>query len=219
MTGSEKKIGMLGLAVGSNQYYLTRLRDLYAEKYGLETECAIDIIETDFDAINQHLPDQFEHLVPMLKRYVDIAEQSNITHLLLPNFTLHQTMDRIATDIVLAHPLRHCIEHLEAQNITKVYIFGSAHTMRSAYIIDALHEKGIAVIAPSVQDSGTIDDFRKRVYQEKETTSDIASYKALAKQYAETEPIIIACSELSMYAPRQISGIIDLADLQINSII
>jgi len=126
MAEAKKKLGMLGLASGSNRYYLDRWRTLVAEKYSSEKEYHIEVIETDFPEINQHLPDQFEYLVPILNTYISKVEQEGITHLLLPNFTIHQTIDRLNTRIYVAHPLRLCIEYLQKNNIKSVYIFGSA---------------------------------------------------------------------------------------------
>ena len=214
-----KKLGMLGLASGSNRYYLDRWHTLFAEKYGSEKECLIEVIETEFPEINQHLPNQFEYLVPILNRYFSMLEKKRITHLLLPNFTIHQTIDHLDSNMYVAHPLKLCIKHLHKLQIKSVYIFGSAYTMQSEYIIESLASEGIVALPPSVGDMKQIDEFRKTVYHENENSDDINHYRALAKKYSDTLPVLIACSELSMYAPHDSNGIIDLADLQIKAII
>jgi len=223
MSNSEKKIGMLALSKGSNLYYLKRLQVLYKRKYQTEQDCVIEVIDTDFETINNNLPDQFDNLSPILSKYFEEANQRGISQLLLPNFTLHQAVDHLdiksPIQIEVAHALNLCLQYIDTHDIQKASIFGSAYTMESPYIMNPLLERGIEILPKSESENKSIDQFRKTVYAQKERPDLIDQYQTLVKTYARISVVLIACSELSMYCPYELDNVVDIADLQIDYLI
>ena len=53
------------------------------------------------------------------------------------------------------------------------------------------------------------------MYDKKETPIEIGDFQNLAKKYADENPVVIACTELSLYASKTNSSCIDMANLQI----
>ena len=165
---------MLGMAKGSNQYYMERLQALYAQKYGTEKKCPIEVVQTDFSQINAHLPNQFEYLNPLISEYTSIAEGRGIAKLMIPNFTIHESIDQINPDIEIAHPLQLCTEYLLREKVKSVIVFGSLYTMSAKYLSTALESVGVKIKTTSKVDAEKIDQFRRDVYNTIETPQTVS---------------------------------------------
>jgi len=211
------KHGILALAADSTHYYLERIHALHQQKYGKGACPSFTTIETNFPIINQFLPDQFEKLVPIMKSYLAQASLAGIRKLLLPNITLHETIDKINHGLEIAHPITACLKVLKSRSINEVIIFGSLYTMTSPYFSQALEHQNIHVIKLPSLDANRVDSFRKLVYAHQATDQDIRYFQQLLHMYSHQTSVLIACSELSQYASANSVNIIDLADLQILS--
>ena len=68
---------------------------------------------------------------------------------------------------------------------------------------------------PSKEDQDWIDDFRKSVYSQKSSSEETLKFQQLIRKYSSKSPVIIACTELSLFSLKNDSSCIDMADLQI----
>ena len=89
-------VGLLSLGCRSVQFYNEQMRAIYSEKKSLKSHLAPTNITSDFNAINSHLPNQFEYLEPLLQKNIDLAVKEKVSVLIIPNITLHETLDRLA---------------------------------------------------------------------------------------------------------------------------
>ncbi|MFT7336501.1 MAG: aspartate racemase, partial [Porticoccaceae bacterium] len=61
-----------------------------------------------------------------------------------------------------------------------------------------------------------IDEVRNRVYSETETVEFIQDYHLLIEKYTTNNPVVLACTELSVFNPKNNNkNILDMAQLQI----
>ncbi|HCY80239.1 MAG TPA: hypothetical protein DHV22_00810, partial [Xanthomarina gelatinilytica] len=89
----------------STLFYLDALNKAYHEEEQGYSTCPFILYNTDFNSINPYLPNQFKKLLPTLKNYLRNLEKLPISHLLVPNITLHEVMDKLDTNLKIIHPL------------------------------------------------------------------------------------------------------------------
>ena len=207
--------GVLGLGEASTAYYLNQIHQKFNEANQVFSTCPLLLYQVDFQEINPFLPDRFEELIPRVTEYLNKISELGISKLLVTNITLHETLDQITHSIELCHPVQLTIEHLIKNRISEVFIFGTLYTMNSEYLKRNFSEAGIKIILPESEDQFWIDDFRKKVYKKESTENEIAAFQNLIKKYVKQKPIVIACTELSMYCLKNEDHCIDMADLQI----
>ncbi|MGO4818326.1 hypothetical protein [Flavobacterium sp. W22_SRS_FP1] len=88
--------------------------------------------------------------------------------------------------------------------------------MQSQYISSNFKAHDIEVELPSEEDRLLIDEVRKRVYSETETVEFIEDYHLLIEKYTVDNPVVLACTELSVFKPKNNNkNILDMAQLQI----
>ena len=207
--------GVLGLGEASTAYYLNQIHQKFNACNEVFSTCPLLLYQVDFQEINPFLPDQFEELIPRVIEYLNKISELGISKLLVPNITLHETLDQITHSIELCHPVQLTIEHLIKNKISEVVVFGTLYTMNSDYLKRNFSEAGIKVIPVESEDQLWIDDFRKKVYNKECTDYEVAAFKNLIKIYMKQKPVVIACTELSMYCLKNENHCIDMADLQI----
>lgn len=210
------KLAVLGLGSRSTSFYLSRLNAEFQEKKGGYSTCPLWLLNTDFNAINALLPNTSKQLDSIVNAYIKEIEQLDVEYVLIPNITLHETVDRLKINKKILHPIDLTISKIKENKWNKVVLFGSLFSMKSTYISDAFKAEGIAVIAPSEKDMEFIDSVRKEIYNEAETEDLIKAYHLLINQYATNTPVIIACTELSILKPNGHKHLLDMADVQIN---
>ena len=215
MKNSLPSRGILGLGKESTLYYLNEIQDKFKENNHSYSTCPFLMYQVDFQEINPFLPDQFSMLIPKLKGYLDQISKLGITKLLVPNITLHKTLDQIDFPIQFCHPVDLTLKELVKRNCSEIFLFGTVYTMNSTYMSRKFSVQNIKILVPSTKDQHEIDEFRKVVFEKKETAADILHFQNLVKKYSEQNPVIIACTELSIYAPKNSPNCIDMADLQI----
>ncbi|QRM90261.1 hypothetical protein FG167_13785 [Lacinutrix sp. WUR7] len=215
----ETKLAVLGLGSRSTLFYLSELNRLYNQAKGGYSTCPFVLLNTDFNAINVLLPNPSEELDAVLKTYISEIETYNLQQILIPNITLHETIDRlhIAKDVL--HPVNLSIKKIKANNWNKVVLFGSLFSMHASYIKNQLLANGIEVALPTQEDMEFIDDVRKQIYNETETTELIEKYHSLINSYSTNNPVIISCTELSILKPKGNNNVLDMADVQIEEAI
>ncbi|WP_366185882.1 aspartate/glutamate racemase family protein [Flavobacterium ovatum] len=212
---SKATVGLLGLGSRSTLYYIKELNRLYNQKKGGYSTFPFVMLNADFDTINPLLPNTSEALDTVVQTYIDELEKLSITTILIPNITLHETIDRLDVQRKILHPLALAVEKIIEQEWSTIVLFGSLHSMESNYIRSYFNAKGIEVQLPSQEDRLFIDDFRKQTYSETETPNLIASYHSILNKYTKIFPVVLACTELSILKPTDNNRIIDMAQLQI----
>ena len=208
--------GVLGLGSVSTQYYLGEIQRKFKEKNKEFSTCSYLLYQIDFQAINSFLPDHFSILKPKIDSILNQILSLGISKLLVPNITLHETLDKIESPIKLYHPVNLTIDYLIKNKTSKITLFGTLYTMNSDYLNQKFSEKSIEVIIPSERNQAFLDKFRKSVYNQDFTINQITVYQDLIKEYSRTNPVVIACTELSVFSLKNNAFCIDMADLQID---
>ena len=202
-------LGLLYLGEDSSEFYLRKLTE-----FGFNE---VKVVHTNFTAINAQLPDNFKLLKNLLTPYLRQIDQENITRLIVPNITLHETLDVLdhSFKFKLSHPVLEGIRALKKNGVRKVVLFGSLHTMQGGYIKRQFETDNIKTMTPIKQDMLYIDEIRKKVYDGSIKDSEIEAYVSLIYKYQQTSPVVIACTELSiLQQPLKLSNVYDLSILQ-----
>ena len=207
--------GVLGLGEASNAYCLNQIHQKFNERNEEFSTCPLLLYQVNFQEINPFLPDQFEELILRVSDYLNKISDLGISKLLVPNITLHETLDQITHSIELCHPVQLTIEHLIKNRISEVVVLGTLYTMNSEYLKINFSEAGINITPPESEDQLWIDDFRRKVYNKETTDDEIAAFQNLIKKYMQDKPVIISCTELSIHCLKNEADCIDMANLQI----
>lgn len=215
MDNSIPQKGILGLGKESTSYYLNQIQIRYPLQNKEFSTFPHLLYQIDFQEINPFLPNQFSVLIPKLETYLSQIVKLGITKLLIPNITLHQTIDQMKFDFEICHPIALTAKYLQEQSFCKATLFGTHYTMNSTYLKKKFSDSQVEILVPSVEDQKWIDEFRTLVYLRNESLKDIAEFQNLIQKYSVDHPVIIGCTELSIYSPKNNSLCIDMADLQI----
>jgi aspartate racemase len=209
------KLGILGLGSRSTTFYIKELNKLYNQEKGGSSTCPFTLLNCDFDTINSLLPDASKSLDAIVQDYIKELEKMDIESILIPNITLHETIDRLGTKKMIIHPVHLALAKIKEKNWSKIVLFGSMHSMQSHYISSNFKANAIEIVLPSEADRLLIDEVRKRVYSETETIEFIENYHLLIEKYTRDNPVVLACTELSVYKPNNNNNLLDMAQLQI----
>ena len=207
--------GVLGLGKESTLYYLNRLQERYRSSNDEWSTCPFVMYQIDFQEINPFLPNKFSILIPKMEKYLTQIANLGITKLLVPNITLHETLDQFHFPMNICHPITLTLKYLKENTISEVFLFGTAYTMNSDYIHRRFSENNIHLSLPTEADQEWMDNFRKLVYAKKTNSNQIAYFQMMLKKYSCVNPVIIGCTELSLYSLNNDKLCIDMADLQI----
>lgn len=216
MSNSQPNIAILGLGTRSTLFYLEQLNTKFHAIKGEYHTFPSITYSVDFNTLNPYLPNQFDVLKPVVAKHLNRLTQYNISSCIIPNITLHETVDQLHTPVSIIHPITLCIRHLKSHNINKVTLFGSLYTMTSSYISDIFKKENISISFPNKQDQISIDNCRKQIYNYSETDADQSNYSYLISKYNKESCVVVACTELSIWSPKYDSKtVIDMALLQI----
>ncbi len=207
--------GILGLGAVSTAFYVKQIHRKYQQLNEAFSTCPFIMYQIDFQEINPFLPNQFSVLIPTIQNYLDKFSDRGISKLLIPNITLHETLDQIEIPFEIFHPVDLALKYLEENRMAEIYLFGTLYTMNSEYLHSKFKEKDIKILKLAESDQIWIDDFRKKVYSEKATSTEIEDFKNLLGKYSVKNPVVIACTELSVFAPKENPSCIDMMNLQI----
>lgn len=213
-------LGILGLGTKSTVYYIEKLNQQYNAVFGGYSTCPFILLNADFNTINPHLPDKFEILKKVIIPLLHHFEQLKVTHLLIPNITLHQTIDFILLEnrftFKIIHPLELLVKHLIKSKINDVTVLGSWYTMNGDYIQNVLLQNKVKVSSLDSTTKTAIDTLRKKIYNG-EAVLDCNFYEIVEHQCPKSIPIL-ACTELAI-PKNQNPKIVDLVQLQIETAI
>ena len=191
------RLGLLQLGERSTQFY----QELIDKQ---EQLADLQVVATDFPAMNTHLPNQFEYLETLLISYLDLFE--SVDKILIPNITLHETLDRVLTKInfhkaIVAHPLNSMAIRLKEDGCKKICLVASLYSMNSNYLHDYFKQHDIDVVLPNSKVQTDFDELRKKFYLRAETTKDIKFYHEMLHTCHLQAPVVSACTELSLMLP------------------
>ena len=209
---SKPVIGLLGLGADATQFYQARLR-------AYNKDDAYDVIthDVDFDAINHHLPADFTRLKPLLRQALIGAPRCDA--LLIPNITLHETYDKISS-ANLGVPVIDLVEEslrcLLDNDITEISIIGSLYTSFSPYWTTHLQARAIKPVPIDQPLAKFMDGFRKRLYAGHQSHAEIEDFQDRLASFARSRPVLLACTELSFYVPKNTRQIFDAAEIHIH---
>lgn len=209
--------GILGLGATSTTYCLKEIHSKYQKKNNVYSTFPCLLYQVDFQELNPYLPNQFDMLIPTLKTYLEQISDLGVTHLLIPNITLHETLDQIKTPLEICHAVNLTLKYLVENSIWEVFIFGTLYSMNSDYLRSKFSAKNVKILKPSDSDQNWIEHFRKKVYQQNATLTETENFHHLIEKYTEKNPVIIACTELSVFSAKKNPSCIDMMDLQIEA--
>jgi len=217
---SKKYIGLLGLGSETTRYYFKRLNEIYNKIYGDYSTCPIKLLNANFNDINPHLPNGFEAIEEITKDYLKELNNLSVDSILVPNITLHETIDRLELNSEIKdkfiHVLDVLIKRLKDQKIKKVVIFGSKYTMSADYIPNKLKQAEIQVLKAEEKDQLFLDQFRTDIYEGERDSIDQKRFEDLIKKYNSQGSILLACTELSIVSENLNSPtLFDLVNIQL----
>jgi len=211
------KKGILGLGRVSTTYYFNEIQRRYQLQHDEFSTCELLLYQIDFQKINPFLPDNFKNLIPKIESYFTQISKMEISHLLVPNITLHETLDKIHLPFEIYHPIELTLKYLDENSISEIYIFGTLYTMNGTYISEKFAQKAVKILKPNDANQNWIDAFRKAVYNETQTVDEVLYFRQLIQKYSKKSPVLLACTELSVFSPKDNPACIDMAELQIEA--
>jgi len=210
---------ILGLGASATSHYIKRLDIKLQRKGKTFDDQNIEIVYTDFAKINQFLPDNDAELSRALLPYLNQLMSQNIGHLLIPNITLHEHLDRMIKEnpqynFSISHPLELTFQYLRKHKIGSVYILGTMYTMNNPYIIGYFEARDIKIIKPPIEIQNQIEQLRKDNFN---GTKDPDRLRDIISSLNNSILPILACTELSTLNID--NTLIDMAELQIEHFI
>lgn len=213
------KLGILGLGSKATKFYIEELNRQSKAVFGKDNTCPLEVLYTDFDEINALLPHYSKQLDYILNKYLEKIINNEIGTVLIPNITLHETVDKIIErsnlEVSIIHPLNETVKHLKENNVKEATLLGSYYTMRAKYISSFFGQRGIYLRPPSTEDMQKVDNIRKLIYNEDFTDDPKDQFLKLLDKYLSKDNIIVACTELSIINSKRDQRIFDMARIQI----
>ena len=206
---------MLGLGSFSTLFYIKELNALYNAKHGGFSTCPFKMLNVDFDTINNLLPNTSKALDAIVKDNLNKLKALEIDTIVVPNITLHETIDRLSIEANIIHPVEETISNVKENKHTNVTIFGTLYTMQSNYITSKFRAEKINVLQVSKEDKQQIDDLRIAVYNGKETQKQLEIFNELINKYTKNGVVVLACTELSVAYNIKNNRVYDMARIQI----
>ena len=216
---SSVKLAVLGLGSQTTTFYISELNRLYNEKHGGYSTCPFIMWNANFDAINSLLPNSSEKLNALTQDCISEIEKFNIEHVLVPNITLHESIDQIEVHKNILHPVYLTVAKIKSLQLSKIVLMASEYTMNSAYIRSVFNANGIEIEIPSEEDRLQIDIFRKQVYDKHETEVGVAIFHEIIEKYTVKSSVLLACTELSIFKPKNNTHLLDMVEIQIREAI
>ena len=206
----QTSLGLLGLGEISTMFYVNELEKVLDSK-----NKSLKVYKTNFDEINNLLPNPSEKLKEIVSKNINSLLNLDVNTLLIPNITLHQTIDSLKLDVNVIHPLKETVVRLKKENFTEVVLLGSIYTMQSDYIKKYFSENGISIKTPLKNEQIFIDNLRKKVFIQSEDAALIEDYNLIIKKHAQKNAVVITCTELSVASQISNGKIFDMARIQI----
>lgn len=208
-------LGLLGLGSFSTLFYIKELNALYNAKHGGFSTCPFKMLNVDFNAINNLLPNTSKALDTIVKDSLNKLQDLQIDIIVVPNITLHETIDRLNIKTNLIHPIEETVSRVKESKHANVTIFGTLYTMQSNYIKSKFTAQNTNVLQASKEDMQQIDDLRIAIYNGNETKAQLVIFNKLINKYTKNGVVVLACTELSVAYNIQNSLVYDMARIQI----
>ena len=151
-----------------------------------------------------------------MRKYLLELQELNVDAILIPNITLHETIDKLVDNQKIIHPVHLTAEMIKEQGVKEIVLFGSLYMMESDYLKTAFNEN-IRVILPSKEERLFIDTVRKHIYWEIETKELIKKYTDLIEKYTTNYGVVLACTELSVGWGGANNKVFDMSRIQIEN--
>lgn len=210
-----QSLGILGLGSRSTLFYIKELNRLYHIKKEGYSTCPFKLLNTNFDSINNLLPQTSTKLEVIMRNHLVELQHLKVDAILVPNITLHETIDKIAVRARIIHPVALTITKLKEKEIDKVVVLGSLYTMENNYLKGIFKKEGITVLLPSREDRLTIDAVRKHIYEETESEELLKKYHDIIEKYSTNYGLVLACTELSIGFNATNNNVFDMSRIQI----
>ena len=191
--------GILGLGHHSTMWYLNEIhRQNLTSKGGYATSPYI-LINSDFNEINPFLPNQFDRLIPVVKKHLDHLLELGCQKILIPNITIHETIEMIENREGVSYPIISPFSILKNLKEKEFIIIGSRYTMNSEYLMSKITANSGQVVHISDKDEIYIDNYRKRIYKEGYNEKALEELYSFLDQFS-SQNLCIACTEFSNIA-------------------
>ncbi|MGR5236232.1 aspartate/glutamate racemase family protein [Vibrio alfacsensis] len=217
------ELGLLGLGSRTTQFYFEQLNRQYHAQFLGDSSCPLLLVNTNFNEFNPYLPNQYDKLQPALMHYLTILHSLNVKRVIIPNITLHESIDNLDLDDEIypeiIHPVTETIRRLKADEQSEIMLIGSLYSMASNRLYQQFNDAGIVINVPNQQMMQRIDNIRKRVYGYCEDVQDSDEFFALIAGYQSQSAVVIACTELSILAQAKPTSIYDMVTIQLQTAI
>ena len=213
------KLGVLGLGSYSTLFYIKTLNAMYNKKYGGFSTCPFKLLNVDFDAINKLLPNTSNALDTIVKTHLNTLDALKVDNILVPNITLHETIDRLQIKTNVIHAIQETISKIKGNNHVKVTIFGTLYTMQSNYLTSQFTAQNINIVKASDADMQLIDNLRIAVYNGDANPKQLNIFNDLLNKYTKNGIVVLACTELSVINTSNSKLVYDMARIQIQAAI
>jgi aspartate racemase len=212
-------LGVLGLGSYSTLFYIKTLNAMYNKKYGGFSTCPFKLLNVDFDAINKLLPNTSNALDTIVKTHLNTLDALKVDNILVPNITLHETIDRLQIKTNVIHAIQETISKITGNNHVKVTIFGTLYTMQSNYLTSQFTAQSINIIKASDADMQLIDNLRIAIYNGDANPKQLNIFNDLLIKYTKNGIVVLACTELSVINTSNSKLVYDMARIQIQAAI
>ncbi|MBD3861950.1 aspartate/glutamate racemase family protein [Olleya marilimosa] len=212
-------LGVLGLGSYSTLFYIKTLNAMYNKKYGGFSTCPFKLLNVDFDAINKLLPNTSNALDTIVKTHLNTLDALKVDNILVPNITLHETIDRLQIKTNVIHAIQETISKITGNNHVNITIFGTLYTMQSNYLTSQFTAQNINIVKASDADMQLIDNLRIAVYNGDTNPKQLNIFNDLLNKYTKNGIVVLACTELSVINTSNSKLVYDMARIQIQAAI
>lgn len=192
---------------------------MYNKKYGGFSTCPFKLLNVDFDAINKLLPNTSNALDTIVKTHLNTLDALKVDNILVPNITLHETIDRLQIKTNVIHAIQETISKIKGNNHVNVTIFGTLYTMQSNYLTSQFTAQSINIVKASDADMQLIDNLRIAVYNGDANPKQLNIFNDLLIKYTKNGIVVLACTELSVINTSNSKLVYDMARIQIQAAI
>ncbi|MBF4485846.1 aspartate/glutamate racemase family protein [Flavobacterium sp. CSZ] len=212
-----QSLGILGLGSRSTLFYIKELNRLYHNKKSRYSTCPFKLWNANFDVLNNLLPQPSKKLTVLVDNYLAELQPLQVDAILIPNITLHETIDKLSIIPKIIHPVHLTIAKLKGDGFNEIVLMGSLHTMESNYLKAAFNKQSIAVVLPNAEERLVIDDVRKHIYWETESEELLKEFANVIKKYSTNYAVVLACTELSVAWDTLGVNVFDMSRIQIET--
>ncbi|QGK75243.1 aspartate/glutamate racemase family protein [Flavobacterium sp. SLB02] len=212
-----QSLGILGLGSRSTLFYIKELNRLYHNKKSGYSTCPFKLWNANFDVLNNLLPQPSKKLTVLVDNYLAELQPLQVDAILIPNITLHETIDKLSIIPKIIHPVHLTIAKLKEDGFNEIVLMGSLHTMESNYLKAAFNKQCIAVVLPDAEERLIIEGVRKHIYWETESEELLKEFANVIKKYSTNYAVVLACTELSVAWDTLGVNVFDMSRIQIET--